>query len=381
MKRLIIALAASAFALPAFAADLGGNCCADLEERIAELEATTARKGNRKVSLVVSGQVSKALLWHDIEGLAGANKLRGVDNANSGSRLRFEGMAKISSALSAGFVYEFGLDETRGKLLYDALPANDLTLRHAAVWLNTAAGKVTIGHTSSATDGIAEISTANTAVASLLMSLEPMWAYSNLPQALNPTGFDGNRMQLLRYDSPTFAGFTASVAWGGGESTAGLPFPATIFADDVMDAAIRYSGEFAGFRVAAGIGHRIEKFALIDIESKTTTGSASVMHMPSGLFVNMAAGHQADGLFGDMRMAHTQFGIERSLTDLGRTTLFGEYAVHRLQTANIDSNFWGVGLVQAIDGAAMDLFVSYRKYDIEGFDAASVGMAGMRVRF
>ena len=33
------------------AADLGGDCCADLEERVAELEATTARKGNRKMSL------------------------------------------------------------------------------------------------------------------------------------------------------------------------------------------------------------------------------------------------------------------------------------------------------------------------------------------
>ena len=41
------------------AADLGGNCCADLEERIAELEATTARKGNRKVTLTISGEVSK----------------------------------------------------------------------------------------------------------------------------------------------------------------------------------------------------------------------------------------------------------------------------------------------------------------------------------
>ncbi len=37
------------------AADLGGDCCADLEERIAELEATTARKGNRKVSLTNPG--------------------------------------------------------------------------------------------------------------------------------------------------------------------------------------------------------------------------------------------------------------------------------------------------------------------------------------
>jgi hypothetical protein len=32
----------------ASAADLGGNCCADLEERVAELEATTVRKGNRR---------------------------------------------------------------------------------------------------------------------------------------------------------------------------------------------------------------------------------------------------------------------------------------------------------------------------------------------
>ncbi len=41
--------------ITAEAADFGGNCCADLEERIAELEATTARKGNRKVSLSVYG--------------------------------------------------------------------------------------------------------------------------------------------------------------------------------------------------------------------------------------------------------------------------------------------------------------------------------------
>ena len=31
------------------AADLGGNCCADLEERIAELEAMSVRKKNTHV--------------------------------------------------------------------------------------------------------------------------------------------------------------------------------------------------------------------------------------------------------------------------------------------------------------------------------------------
>lgn len=60
LKRAVLAAAAAApvlvvSAMPTAAADLGGTCCADLEERIAELEATTARKGSRKVSLTVSG--------------------------------------------------------------------------------------------------------------------------------------------------------------------------------------------------------------------------------------------------------------------------------------------------------------------------------------
>src|SRR5690606_6107915 len=52
-------------ATTAQAADLGGDCCADLEERVAELEATTARKGNRKVSLTVSGFVNEMVMFWD----------------------------------------------------------------------------------------------------------------------------------------------------------------------------------------------------------------------------------------------------------------------------------------------------------------------------
>src|SRR5262245_21208804 len=52
------------------AADLGGDCCADLEERVAELEATTARKGNRRVSLTISGQVATSVMSWNAHGLA-----------------------------------------------------------------------------------------------------------------------------------------------------------------------------------------------------------------------------------------------------------------------------------------------------------------------
>ena len=59
----IAAVATALMGTSALAADLGGNCCADLEERIAELEATTVRKGNKKVSVTLSGWVVKLGTW------------------------------------------------------------------------------------------------------------------------------------------------------------------------------------------------------------------------------------------------------------------------------------------------------------------------------
>ena len=91
---------------PAEAADLGGNCCADLEERIAELEATTARKGNRKVSLTVSGWVNEAVFFWD-DGTE-RNVYVGTNGLEQ-SRFRFTGEAKIMNDWSAGYTLEIGV--------------------------------------------------------------------------------------------------------------------------------------------------------------------------------------------------------------------------------------------------------------------------------
>ena len=87
----------------AFAADLGGNCCADLEERIAELEATTARKGNRKVSLTVSGFVAQQVLaWDD--GEERNVYITDTGSVSIGTHFKFSGEAKIREGLTAGYV-------------------------------------------------------------------------------------------------------------------------------------------------------------------------------------------------------------------------------------------------------------------------------------
>src|SRR4249920_1361540 len=91
----------------ASAADLGGNCCADLEERIAELEATTARKGNRKVSLTISGWVGEQVMWWDdsFEKNAYVTGLGTTPNTN----VKLTGQATIMPGYYAGYVLHMEL--------------------------------------------------------------------------------------------------------------------------------------------------------------------------------------------------------------------------------------------------------------------------------
>ena len=88
-------------ATPARAADLGGDCCADLEERVAELEATTVRKGNKKVSVTLSGWVVKSFnVWDDGHETSAFVGDKGYD---LGSRFAITGSATIAPGWSGGF--------------------------------------------------------------------------------------------------------------------------------------------------------------------------------------------------------------------------------------------------------------------------------------
>ena len=106
--RVLIATAATAlmgsFAHePVKAADLGGDCCADLEERVAELEATTVRKGNKKVSITLYGDVNhQVLFWDDgIETNAYVE-----NNSYKTSRFGLKGSAKIGGDWTSGYRLE-----------------------------------------------------------------------------------------------------------------------------------------------------------------------------------------------------------------------------------------------------------------------------------
>jgi hypothetical protein len=160
-------LASGGMALPAAAADLGGNCCADLEERVAELEATTARKGNRKVSLTVSGQVETALMaWDNGE----RSDVYVVDVPTvGGTFFQFNGDAKINPSLSAGFLIQVGFD--RGARSHQVTQDDDdgvsgttgagdtsIVVTLANWYLDhKELGRITVGRANTATAGITGI--------------------------------------------------------------------------------------------------------------------------------------------------------------------------------------------------------------------------------
>src|SRR5881392_2746220 len=83
-------------------ADAANDCCADLEERIAELEATTARKGNRKVSLTVSGWVAEQMMYWD-DGFEKNLYITGLGTTLA-TNVKFTGQATIAPGYYAGYV-------------------------------------------------------------------------------------------------------------------------------------------------------------------------------------------------------------------------------------------------------------------------------------
>jgi hypothetical protein len=415
----------------ASAADLGGNCCADLEERIAELEATTARKGNRKVSLTVSGWVGEQVMWWD-DGSEQNTYVTGLGSTLA-SHFKFTGQATISPGWSAGYVIHVEANDS------DSLTINQFSQHNpSALGANGAyavqllqsywfiksdhLGKIGVGLQSSASDNAAILVDGS---GSLVPANWVMFDYngfllrnrnSGTISALNwqsvggfcfgggGAGGDcfGAPRDSIRYDSPTFGGFSVSAAWGE---------------DDFWDVSARYSGEFNGFKLAAAVAYSEWSQDFFDGQVPVLVGpgfaevgddrwidyfqlGAYIEHVPTGLWLYGAYGHvdpnsttlatlspltgsvAPGGL--DRASGDTYYikgGLRERWSPLGHTVLYGEY--EKFSNANPDAlvNFgissstqlWGLGVVQEIDAAAMSLWVSYRHVDadISGAGCAS----------
>ena len=115
--------------------------------------------------------------------------------------------------------------------------------------------------------------------------------------------FDGlSRNDRLRYDSPSFAGFRASASQAS---------------DDQWDAALRWGGEGNGLRVAAAAAYSSSNSATAD---HLIDGSASVLHLGSGLNLTVAAGANSnEGARKDAHSYYAKAGWLHEFFKIGKT--------------------------------------------------------------
>lgn len=456
-----LAAALSLTAGTAQAADLGGDCCADLEERIAELEATTARKGNRKVSLEVSGHVNEAILWWDD---GEESNVGTYTNDDARTRFRFKGEAKIDADWKAGYLIEIGVRSSNSKRFTqdddNGEGAGALDLRHSVWYLDSKKlGRVWVGLTGGAGESVTETNLAATKDIAKYSDIEDIGLGLNMRfnGAISATSWrrllrdggdqpgEGRRFNMVRYDTPEFAGFTGTANFGE---------------DDTWEVGARYKGALAGFKLAAAVaygenndtngtvvaGPTGNSFAAAQTgfqcpgnewNSATPSpaavmdgchqvgGSISVMHEETGVYFNLAGGRLTDdNIANDPGIPAAtrpfiddehdfyagEIGIERKWMSLGKTTLFAQY--FKNEGGTLDRGFsatgtpgtgdivsstlesYGIGVVQGIDAAAMHLYLTYRHYEADitradgagglvNFDAddLDVVMGGAIIRF
>lgn len=400
MRRHLLAAAlltsAAVISTPALAADLGGDCCADLEERIAELEATAARKGNRKVSLTVTGWVAEQVTyWDDGEE---SNVYVGGIGSTLSSHVKLTGEAAITTGWKAGYVVqiealsaEFAtLDQNND----DGTPSAGVGLLQSYWFIaSERLGKVSLGLLSQASDNTAILvdGSGSLVPANWVLPFDTGgFRFRNTNGTLSDLGWsdvttcgslsasvggdcNGVPLNAVRYDSPTFAGFSVSASWGE---------------DDFWDVAARYAGEFNGIKIAAAVGYHqitderpLGAFSATKRDSSYFQAGLYIQHVPTGLFAYGAYGNEDNdtiyepGLAAvDSEVWYVKAGIRRKWHQLGHTVLYGEYGNYddqlgvealRAGITGSEVEHWGLGVVQEIDAAAMSLWLSYRNAEAD----------------
>ena len=421
----IVFLGALVTAFPALADD----CCADLEARIAELESTVARKGNRKVSVEVYGLVNQALLgWYD----GREADVYEVTNDNQRTRFGFKGKAKIDKDWEAGFKLEIGIRTANSKRASQIDPKGDdnpddvgFDLRDIYWYLKEKhRGTLIVGLSTAATDKITEINLTQTESFAKYSDVEDTGLGMLLRSAVNgrltSSGISWRRLigdsgdqpgegergfDVIKYELPAVHGFFLTASLGTKE---------------FWDVALRYKGEFGDVKFEAGVGYlevidgaELAVCAAAEVDNispdgeivhsnqdcQNYGGSFSVLHEKSGLFLNFGTGLKVDNLIRDtQRFSGTnvdedqffwaaQAGVEKKFNDLGKTTIYGEYydydgaggtrrtvragdALNPTGVGNwaewyTDVNVMGAGIAQGIDKAAMILYLSYRHVEGE----------------
>ncbi len=367
---------------------------------------------NENVSLAISGQVNRALLYVDD---GDKQDIYNVDNDQSSTRIRLAGKAKLSEQWTAGTMIEMDVRSNTSSAVNQSTDngvGGTFGERKLELFFEGPVGKVSLGQGDTASNTTSEVDLSGTNVAgySNINEYSGGFAFVNSltnrfctdvagPGALPADGLctpgqgasldtlntrigqaffnlDGlSRDDRIRYDTPKFMNFMASTSYVAGGAS---------------DVALYYAAEINAFKIAAAIAYADPSSltARTGIDTQFN-GSASILHS-SGANITFAAG-AADGktpasvdpdfyyvkagwLFKDLLSPKTKTGFAIDYNNSNEGAVIGD-----------EGDMYGVSAVHTLSDYGTDLFTTYRHFELDrigvNFDDIDSVMTGARIKF
>ncbi|MCB1501662.1 MAG: hypothetical protein KDK07_18070 [Bauldia sp.] len=345
------------------------------------------RVGDEEAYLQLYGQFSPSLLVVD----DGRSTLGygPIDNSNASSRLGLRLYVGINSATYLGADLEGEYDGYAtnyvDQLNRGGWDGHGALLRHAEGYLSSKPlGTLWLGQGDMASNNTAEVDLSGTDVVgySSVSDLAggQFFAYagdaglSAITVADAFSNLDGlDRKLRVRYDTPSLAGLTASASYG-------REVVPEVTGGDVWDVAVRYAHDSGPFKVAAAAAYSDTG------SSNRVDGSASILHMASGISLTGAAGYNAgdDGI--DGRYLYGKLGYRHAFFDVGATAFAVDtYVGDSIDTPGAESLSFGAFVVQDFDDYQTQLYLGVRSYayddDAADYRRLVAAMTGVRVKF
>jgi len=338
---------------------------------------------------VLYGQLNYGLMAAD-DGFD--SEIMFVDNDNSSTRMGIEGSVPLTNWLKVGGKYEFEVEiNSSAKVsLQTTNIGTAMKPRKFEGWAEvTIAQNVKVrvygGLGSTASDGTSERDVSGTKVigysntsalgSSIVFRNDATGALSGFKVGKVFSNLDGfSRDERVRVDAKL-----------GPVTVAG-----SVINHERWDIAGFFKHTFNDvIKIAAAVSHG-DDTRVPGAGFSQTSGSVSLLHIPSGVSVTGAAGMRDSDVAGrnDRTFLYGKLAIMRTMfTEEGKTGFAVDYMVTDDALTNNDrGRSFGIYAVQRIDRYNAELFAGYRQFDYErpgaaAFNAVRIFMTGARVKF
>lgn len=337
-------------------------------------------------TLTFYGQINEGLLTYD-DGFQSKTYFP-VDNDNAGTRIGLKTLTDFGNGWEMGGLFELGItpSSTAAVNVLDPTDSDwslDRTdIRHLEVsFANASYGRVIIGQGSMASDGITGIDLSGTGViagravtdtAGGQLVRDDVGNFDGDNAAAHFSTMNGARRFRIRYDSPDYKGLVFSTSYGQEVLSKGND-------NDYYDLALRYRQSLSDYDVSAGIAYGWNG----DV-SEYFSGSASVLHTPTGLSGTVAAGRTDAGDISTF--GYVKLGYETDYFSVGSTAFSVDYYDGKdIYEQGAHSSSVGLVAVQRFDAQSLEAYAGIREYRFDGatldFADGQAVLVGLRWQF